>query len=565
MDYILKANGLVILFFLFYYLVLKNETFFTSIRFYFIIGILLIIALPIVEIPIYIDALETSFSNQTYAITTTTNSHETASINWLSLLTTIYIMGVVLFSAKFFIQLISLNVLIFNHRAAKNGSYKIIETAKNIAPFSFFNYIIYNKTNYTQDELDQILTHEKIHANQFHSLDILLSHALTIAFWFNPFVWLYKKSVQQNLEFLADNQASNISTNKKLYQITLLKTCGNTYCTSLTNNFNKSLIKKRIIMLNQFKSNTKNQWKYALILPLLVAFIATFSTKVIAQEKKLSEIEEIDNVRIELVINKNSTNESLKKESELFKKEFNIILTFDGIKRNTSNEIFAIKVEAKGKELASNFSTSGIKPIQPIRIAFESNANSISIGNVTSREPKTIHEKHMSIQKQMKNGESNEGYSYYFSDGNKVKWVEKIEIDSLHLNKEYSEKETVKTWVSKDGKEKKFITITTEIKTDDDHQIEIEKDKNENFIIIKKDGETKTKHKIQSNGNAMFIGSDKENALYIIDGKESTTEEFKKISNESIESIDVLKGPKAIEKYGEKAKNGVIIILTKKQ
>ena len=91
----------------------------------------------------------------------------------------------------------------------------------------------------------------------------------------------------QNLEYIADQKASQLIDDKKVYQKALLKVVTHQNCLSITNHFYQSLIKKRIVMLNKNQSHKRNSWKYALILPALVAFILLFQIKVIAQEREI--------------------------------------------------------------------------------------------------------------------------------------------------------------------------------------------------------------------------------------------------------------------------------------
>lgn len=285
MEYLLKASGIVVILFLFYDIFLKNETFFKSIRGYFIIGLLIVLIIPLIEIPIYAKAIVSQINFTDYS-EIATSKDVAYSIDWQQVIFIIYATGVVFFSLKFLVQLISLGFLISKHPIVKHENYYFIETLKNVSPFSFFNIIVYNKNQFSINELQHIINHEKAHVKQWHSIDVILSHLLVITLWFNPFIWLYKKAVQQNLEFLADSYALKLTNNQKLYQLTLLKTSGANYCTEITNSFYNSLLKKRIIMLHKNRSTTKSQWKYALLLPILVVFIVTFNTKVIAQGKK---------------------------------------------------------------------------------------------------------------------------------------------------------------------------------------------------------------------------------------------------------------------------------------
>lgn len=569
MDYLLKASGLVIILFLFYYIFLKNETFFKSIRGYFLTGLILVVSIPLIEIPIYIEQAVNELNSLNYSdLQFAIADIEENSINWVQLATYFYLLGALFFCGKFLIQLISLGKLLSKHQVIKQGNYYFIETSKNISPFSFFNLIIYNKTQFTITELEQIVNHEKAHVLQWHSVDTILAHLLVITLWFNPFVWLYKKAVQQNLEFLADEYAIELAQNQQLYQLTLLKTCNANFCTEITNNFYNSLIKTRIIMLQKNRSTKNRQWKYALLLPILFAFIFSFNTKTIAQEKKLNEIEEIDNFKIELVLDKNSTDETLKKEAAFFKKEVDIKIVFKGIKRNSNNEITAIKIDAKGENLRSKFENSGNKPINPIKINYDSDTNSITIGNVG-----VVQDKHFSYNNHNnKDLDTSENIIYFSSKGNDSIKSEKIILKGTGKNVwVHKSKDSTKLYLIEDIRDSLNSTKEYNVKVnkleyhfDEDTAIEIKnKDNSDNVFIIKSDGNSINKHKIIKNENAVYIASSKEKPLFYLGDKEISPDEMEAIKPDSIESINVFKGKVALKKYGEKGKKGVIKITLK--
>ena len=585
MDYLLKASGIVLMLFLFYVVFLKNETFFKSIRTYFILGLLIVLTIPLIEIPIYVEAVTSQLNLLEYEEITSSNAI-TNAINWIQILTFTYLIGVVFFSLKFLIQLASLISLITKHELTKQGKYYCIETSKDISPFSFFNIIIYNKSQFSIDELEQIKNHEKAHVQQWHSIDTLLAHLLVITLWFNPFVWLYKKAVQQNLEFLADAKALEQANNHKLYQFTLLKTCGANYCTEITNNFYNSLIKKRIIMLHKNRSTKTSQWKYVLLLPLLIAFLLTFNTKVIAQEKKLVKIEEVNESKTEIIINKNSKAETLNEIKNTFKKLNDITLNFKGIKRNNNNEITAIKIDAKRKGLKAKFENSGSNAIKPIKITYNASNNSLNISNLNKIHKNEYTYILKSDGDKMKNVKFKEkpnkdgNYVFVTSDGKTKTWKskgDKSENIELKVIGKKDDKEHV--WIEEKDNNVKVevielkegeheITVIQEGNEDEieeNIEIEIHEDNaNENVYIIKTNGDNIEKYKITKKGNFMFSSSENEKPLFIIDGKETSSEEMEKIKPDSIEKVGVLKGKSATDKYGNKGKDGVILITTKK-
>lgn len=544
MDYLLKSSGLVIVLFLFYYFFLKNETFFKSIRSYFLIGLIIVVAIPLVEIPIYVEQAVNNLSSINFNEIPLKETVIEEPFNWVQLFTSVYLLGVVIFSLKFLIQLISLGYLLSKHEFIKHEKYYYVETSKNISPFSFFNIIIYNKNQFSIDELEQIINHEKAHVLQWHSVDTILAHLLVVTLWFNPFVWLYRKAVQQNLEFLADAYALEMAENQKHYKLTLLKTYSSNYCTEITNNFYNSLIKKRIIMLHKNRSKNNSQWKYALLLPLLVGFIFTFNTKIVAQEKKITEIDNIDNLVVKFQFNKDSKDETLKKQSAFFKKQFDADISFKGIKRNNKDEITAIKITSKYKSNSSVFMRKSSEPISPIIITYNSEIDKINIGDAVEEDAKN------------KDSYIVEGK---YNDSNKIIW-HKDDDNHLELEVEEIEKDSVKNdyrievrsavFISDDGKKTELIL---------DEPI----DASENVFIIKND-EKGQKTKVIKKQNSFTFKSDKEKPLVFINGKESAFEIIENITPDSIESMSVLKGIKATEKYGDKAKNGVIELITKK-
>jgi hypothetical protein len=200
-------------------------------------------------------------------------------------------------------------------------------------------------------------------------------------FWFNPFVWLYKKAITQNLEYIADQKAIEQLEDKKSYQRALLKVVSHQSCLSITNNFYQSLIKKRIVMLNKNQSHKRNSWKYALIIPALIGFVFLFQIKTIAQEKEEQTFAKKvqDRNEIRLVVDKNSTDAELKKDAALLKEKHGITLKYSKVKRNSAGEITCIKVEYKDKDGSKGVSqVDGKEPIKPIH--FYKNDGGIGFG-----------------------------------------------------------------------------------------------------------------------------------------------------------------------------------------
>lgn len=181
----------------------------------------------------------------------------------------LYLIGVAVFSIGFLIQLILILAKVGSLNTMQDGKYKIVELVKDEAPYSFWNTIFINPTKYDPETYEQILAHEKIHIDQTHYLDMLLVEIAVIAFWFNPFVWLFRKAITNNLEFLTDESMLTKGFPKQSYQLSLLKVSVPQYPLNLTTNYNQSFLKNRIAMMNTKKSSARSAWKYLFILPIL--------------------------------------------------------------------------------------------------------------------------------------------------------------------------------------------------------------------------------------------------------------------------------------------------------
>ena len=370
--YLGKSSGLIALFYLAYYLILQKETFFNSNRWFLLAGLITSTVLPLLFFTkiIWVNPSPTNLNWSKLSVTTPIEN-ESFEINWYLIFGIVYGIGIVLFLLKLVFDLYSLSKILKGKTIQKQANFKFIDVTESISPFSYLNYIVYNSSLYSESELENILEHEKVHSTQVHTADVLISRLFFIAFWFNPFVWLYKKAIDQNLEFIADSEASKNSSDKKAYQLTLLKITTQEKCVALTNHFYQSLIKKRIVMLNKNQSKKRNSWKYAFVLPLLGAFVFFFQVKVVAQEK-IENSTKIDNLKAELHITSKSTSKELNSEKDFFKEEFNLEINFSEIKTNTDNEIIAIKVELINKEgITKENRFSGENPINPFNVFAE--------------------------------------------------------------------------------------------------------------------------------------------------------------------------------------------------
>lgn len=185
----------------------------------------------------------------------------------------IYWFGVAIFGINFLIQLIVLLYRAYRSPVITDGQYRIAEIKGDKAPCSFGNTIFINPEKYDWDTFNQILQHEKVHIRQRHSFDLVFAELVLIIQWFNPFAWIYRKEIENNLEFLTDEVlVEKESVEKSSYQMSLLKVSTPQLPMHITTNYNQSLLKKRIAMMNIKKSNLHTTWKYFFLLPVFILF-----------------------------------------------------------------------------------------------------------------------------------------------------------------------------------------------------------------------------------------------------------------------------------------------------
>lgn len=190
--------------------------------------------------------------------------------------------------------------IITRAKKAKRTTYKQAQIAlvsEKVTPHSFFNFIFINEQQYDEGAINKaVLDHELAHIKQMHSIDILFIELLRIVFWFNPVLHFYKKAIQLNHEFLADEAAIGNSDKVSDYQHTLLGQIDWGGDTRLASNLNFSLTKKRLTMMNKKTSKYKAFVIKAMLVPLVASFVLLFSTKVDAQSSGNSASKLVDEI-----------------------------------------------------------------------------------------------------------------------------------------------------------------------------------------------------------------------------------------------------------------------------
>jgi len=297
-PYILYTALILSACFAFYKLLLQKETFFHLNRYILLSCMVLAFILPLVPVPQQlsfrkIDAEKnttlvkapvenlssTAVKEPTVQPTLTEQTKQVINVDvLLQCLVYLYWFGVVIFGLNFLMQAVILLLRANSKSVIQDGKFRIVEITGDKAPCSFGNNIFINPEKYEWETYSQILLHEKIHIEQKHTIDLLLAEIVLIFQWFNPFAWQWRKALETNLEFLTDDQMlQQDNVEKESYQFSLLQVAAPQFPLSLTTNYNQSLLKKRIIMMNSKKSNVHTTWKYFFLVPLMVLFACLFN------------------------------------------------------------------------------------------------------------------------------------------------------------------------------------------------------------------------------------------------------------------------------------------------
>ncbi|RMA64369.1 ankyrin repeat domain-containing protein [Ulvibacter antarcticus] len=344
---LIKTSIIIAVVLAFYKLIIEKETFYATNRFYLIAGLIFTFALPFISLPKLIEnqgfvstlietkkASEETDQSRIFEPIPVPVSEENKSViadlseenlavettnigptfSWLSILFYIYIFGVIVLFLNLLSQIVNLLLKVISSKDKIRDTDGIIINSSSIKePCSFFNYIFINPEQYEFEIYEQIIAHEKIHVKKRHSIDLMLSEIAVILLWFNPFVWLFRKEVEKNIEYQTDNHLlDNNATKKDSYQMNLLRIATYNKPLTITTNYNQSLIKQRIAMMNKKKSNPHSYWKYAFTMPLFLAIVLLLNkpNTVFAQSgqeaKQLNEVvntNEVDDTSSEALIN----------------------------------------------------------------------------------------------------------------------------------------------------------------------------------------------------------------------------------------------------------------------
>lgn len=303
LTYELKVAVLVAVFYIFWRLLVANETWHRLNRIVLLSTALASFVLPLCVITIHqtvevmppvADTLplptdETAMPIESAPIVANTETER--PFNWLLPLTIIYIIGVVVVLSKMLLSLWRLHRMRAESKVHPlPDGYLMAVCEKVSTPFSWWNTVFMNHNDYEKGT-NALLTHELGHLRLHHSADVLLVELLTALQWFNPAMWMLRADLRAIHEYEADQQVISHGFNDIQYLQLLIRKAAGQSGYSLANGISNSALKKRVTMIMKPKSNHRQWLRYAYLLPIIaISLYASCETKTDYQIKEESAI-----------------------------------------------------------------------------------------------------------------------------------------------------------------------------------------------------------------------------------------------------------------------------------
>lgn len=301
LTYFLKINVAIALFYAFYRLFFYKDTFFHWRRIALLSFFAISLLYPLLNIQGWIKAHEPMVAMADLYATIilpeqTVTPQQEPTMNWQELtilfMKIIYWSGVLFLATRFLLQLSSIIRLHIQCSKSTIQGTRVHLLKKENGPFSFFRWIFIYPQSHTESEISEIITHEETHARQYHSVDVLVSELMCTFCWFNPFIWLMKREVRGNLEYMADHRVLETGHDSKSYQYHLLGLAHHKAAANLSNSFNVLPLKNRIKMMNKRRTKEIGRTKYLMFLPLAALLMIVSNIEMVARttEKFAKEV-----------------------------------------------------------------------------------------------------------------------------------------------------------------------------------------------------------------------------------------------------------------------------------
>lgn len=514
LEYLIKANSLLIFFWLFYRLFLHKETFYNLNRWYLLGSIALAIIAPFITFTktVFIEVPKPTIDWDQLAAINSQNTIVEENLFTIEsfVLVSIFIISTLLVLKTLF-QLIQLYRNIHKLPFEPNLNVKV---SNNDTVYSLYPYIVvpqhFKKLPYSE----LILAHEQVHIQQKHSFDMLIIQLIRSAFWMNPLLRYFQKDIEVNLEYIVDEQLQT-QFDSKTYQMSLLSFHSETP-QLFVNSFNSQL-KKRILQINAKKSNPMKKLKMILAAPAIVAFFTLFQIETQAQ-----------------IVKKENASDEQTKDSVIFLLDGKKI-SQEEVNQLTPDTIVSVNV-SKDEEAIQKYGNEAINGV-------------IEISTKKNNSKTTTH--------------TFNGEYVYMVDG-KVVTAETFSVANNNNDKELTivQNSNYAKELGYDGKDGVFI-LTTKV---DSAPVKFIDEVKYNGKTISMDELIASDLNTQENKTFEFKfkkEEDTKNILYVLNGKEISETDFRTIQPDDIESVTVLKDKNATEKYGAKGKDGVVEIQLK--
>lgn len=534
--YSIKVAICLAAFYLFYKLLLSRDTFHAFNRATLLLLMLLSLVLPFVSLSIDEPTVVNNGMVQVEQLLVAGVSGEEAqpaSLTLVQVLFMVYMAGVVVSVGREIVSLAGLYRLISGRgRMTTDDGIRIIVIDGDVAPFSWFNNIVISRSDYESGRRE-ILIHEMAHISRHHSLDILLCNVLLIFQWFNPAVWLLRRELRNIHEYEADEAVLASGANAAEYQLLLIRKAVGERLFSMANNLNHNSLKKRITMMLTKRSNPWNRVKVLLTVPVAAVAVVAFATP--KAESLSREIEHESDAIVSSVVKSTSDKAALVAQGKTSGEETvndmgraDDTLIANDLQRVTSTDDDVYEVVEKmpkfpggGAELMKYLSSNIKYPVEAHKAGIQGR---VVVSFVVNKDG-TV------------------------KDAKIVRSVDKsIDAEALRVIS------AMPKWQPgyQDGKavSVRYTVPVTFRLTGESRKVQSTEAGNDNINV-----------KMSSDNNNVNI-SFKDTRYYVINGVHVDAAEVKKISADKIKEIVVLKGEKAIEKFGEQARDGAIVVTT---
>ena len=289
-DFLIKSTITLLVLLAVYYLFLEKEKIHVFNRFYLLFSLVFSMVIPFITIEVIQELAQPTVNPGNIQILqgSAVILEET---NYMAIgLWSLYAVVTLVLAIRFFSNIIKISSKMKSNTPIDYKNAKLILVPEKTLPHTFLNTIFINETEYINRQIEaELYTHELTHVTQKHTLDILFIELLKTVFWFHPIFIFYKKAIQLNHEFLADEKVVTSYNNVPFYQSLLLSKANENQTFYLASNLNYLITKKRLIMMTKTTSKTEALLKKAMLIPVVTALLFLLCTKVVAQETNVKK------------------------------------------------------------------------------------------------------------------------------------------------------------------------------------------------------------------------------------------------------------------------------------